>query len=173
MTTEVMTLGSIQAAPAGYYPGYGNPPVTVAAGQSTPAYLNRNSMPPTSPMVPQNLLRPTSSGCTNCATASSGAPITPSMAGLSGLAGRGTGVLGDMGVGSVQTPGGGICLSPQETQSLSMYVSGVSIGYRLLGTTVGAVLMHKRGSMGYAFLGGVVGFMAPLLGNAVLYLVKK
>jgi hypothetical protein len=170
MTTEVMTLGALGAMdpdPYGYYPGYGNPTQTVEAGSYLPPSLNRAPMPPTSPSVPQNLLRPTNKGCTSCAKASSTAPITPSLAGLSGAAGRGTGALGAIGT---QMPGGGVCLSPKEVDTMSWYVTGVSVGYRLLGTTVGAVQLYGRTkSTGGAVAGGVLGFFAPLVANGLMY----
>lgn len=168
MTTEVMTLGALGAMdpdPYGFYPVYGNPTQTVQAGSYMPPFVNRAPLPPTSPQVPQNLLRPTNKGCTSCAQASATKPLNT---GLKGLAGRGTGALGpDMGT---QMPGGGVCLSPNEVDSLSWYVSGQTIGYRVLGTSVGAVQLYRRTkSVGGAVAGGLLGFFAPLLANGVMY----
>lgn len=123
----------------------------MATPDMTVSWLPR---PATTPQYPQNLLRPSASGCSSCSSAAYGSSFTDSrrnMAGLASLAGlHGFGRLS--GLEEVSPTMRGLVLT------LSALSAGASAfhGYR-----------RNRGSLGWAIGWGLLGGMFPVITPAV------
>lgn len=152
--TEVMALGAIDSAQARRenYPGYGGPDSRYDYGAPEPPWLiNRMPMPPSTPGVPQNLLRPTDK-TTYGNMSSIGSPVYA-------LYGLGFGAL---------APNGDANGEAEDSQLKQFYIAR-SLGYSVLGAVMAGIHGSKRnkGSTGWTLVWAALGFTFPLITNGV------